>query len=96
MEGLMHYEIDPYQILQISRHSTNEEIKDAYHKKIASEENAELYATAYALIKNEDARKSFDWFSVFSYFEPPLAEKQNWDFEKLAKELAFLSDWEMG
>lgn len=95
MKNMDHQQIDPYEILQIPHYSGDDEIKQAYHKKISTFEDQELLTLAYSMIKNEKSRISHLWHSVFSYFEAPIETRDDWDFENLAKELAFLSDWEI-
>lgn len=93
-------QIDPYEILEISYDSSEKEIKEAFYKKLKEQNtNNDLIIQAYTLIKNEKARKEFQWNSIFSQFAPykNLDQKINEsDIENLIKEVAFLSDWELG
>ena len=88
--------IDAYRILEVPLDAGEEEIRIAYHTKLASIQNPEKISNAYALIRNENARKRYRLNSIHSYFQnPPKQALKSIDIESLVSEIAFLSDWEL-
>ena len=90
-------QIDAYKILQISLDATEEEIRLAYHQKIQEGADLTLIGQAYSLIKDASARRKYLLFSMYSYFIiPPVVSFEKGEVEAVIKEIAFLSDWELG
>ena len=89
---------DPYQILGISYHASEQEIKDAFQRKMIETKGSPVISSAYGKIRDETGRRIFKWLNIPGYFrEPPLEETLNRQtVECLIKELAFLTGWEMG
>lgn len=88
---------DPYEILDISHNSSDQQIKEAFYKKVReNKENMQDITQAYSLVKDEKARNNYMWTCIFGQiapFEQPSYELSDDEKEKFIKEVAFLSDW---
>ncbi len=91
-------EIDPYVILDLPYAASESEIQTAFHRKMKTAKDQELLIKAYGMIRNRTGRERWRWSSINSYLLNPFEghKKDNIDIEALIKELAFLSEWEMG
>lgn len=92
--------IDPYAQLQIPYHADEETIRRAFHQKIRENPDNTDLLMAYEMIRNEEKRKEYKWMNSSSYIMPPpideSPEADQFPIEALARELAFLSEWEAG
>lgn len=93
----MNINFDPYLVLNIPYEANDETIKAAFHSAVQKNPNNSELHNAYNKIRNKEQRRLFKWESVYSYLSPPPTEtKKKIPINDLAKELAFLSDWELG
>lgn len=95
-------QIDPYVILGLSYTATEEEIQKAFQTQVEAvdkqSKEAELLMEAYGMIRNQSGRNRFRWEDMRSFLADPFQEEinQRIDPVSLARELAFLSSWELG
>ncbi|MBM3198066.1 MAG: hypothetical protein FJZ58_02270 [Chlamydiae bacterium] len=87
-------QLDAYKLLDLQPGATGDEIRQAYHKKL--QEQPELFSQAYKCICSEKEREHYFWNSVHSYFFSIASEQNTSSLEEVIRELAFLSDWELG
>lgn len=94
--------IDPYAVLDLSYKATEEEIQEAFQTKMASVDKlsneAQVLIQAYGMIRHPSGREAFRMEDVRFFEVGPFEDQQkkSLDFVALAKELAFLSPWELG
>lgn len=90
---------DPYRVLEIPYTASEEEIREAFHKKMTETGGSEIVVTAYGKIRDPVGRRNFRWGSIWSYLRdprqdiPPIDPK---NIESIIKELAFQTEWELG
>ena len=90
-------QIDAYRVLGLYPGGSDEEIRLAYHRKIKDGEEERTLAQAYELIRDAKARERYQWNSLYSYFSLFACEEGvSSSLEEVIKEVAFLSDWELG
>jgi hypothetical protein len=92
-------EMDPYFVLGLTYSATESEIQKAFHKKMQHADNQEIIIQAYSMIRNEAGRNSVRWNRFESYILNPFSDMEaetQIDIQALIKELAFLSQWELG
>jgi hypothetical protein len=91
-------EVDPYAILNISYHASDQEIQNAFQIKMSEKgTDTELVLFAYGMIRGQSGRNRWRWDDFRTFlFEPFSLQTKSVDKESLAKELAFLSPWELG
>ncbi len=89
--------MNPYIILDVPFNAADEQIRQAFYKKLKSGDKNEI-TKAYSLIKDEKSRKKFRWLSIPSYYVniSDCYEMTSEKMEKIAGEVAFLSEWELG
>jgi curved DNA-binding protein CbpA len=89
--------MNPYIVLDVPFNANDEKIRQAFYKKLRFGDKNEI-TTAYSLIKDERSRKKFRWLSISSYYAdiPDCFEMTSEKMEKIAGEVAFLSEWELG
>jgi hypothetical protein len=99
----MSKQIDPYRILGIPYTADEETIRNAFLKKMSESKDSSIIVNAYALIRDEEARRRFKWGNMWSCLNleeiaEGLIEKKmpQIELESLIKELAFQSEWELG
>ncbi len=92
--------LDPYAILGIPHNANEEMIRNAFHQQVKQHPNNQEIHQAYEMIRSEKKRFLYRWTTLTSYLNPPpLKTNSNsvqLPIEALAKELAFLSTWELG
>lgn len=95
--------IDPYRILGLPYNADEETIRKAFLKKMNESTDSSLIVNAYALIRDEQARRRFKWGNMWSCLNiEEIAENNtqkkmtSGELESLIKELAFQSEWELG
>jgi hypothetical protein len=91
-------DLDPYSLLDIPYNATDEEIQEAFRMKMATAQDTELLIRAYGMIRHQSGRNQIRWDKGWSFLTNPFQvhEKKSIDIAALAKELAFLSSWELG
>jgi len=90
---------DPYQILEIPYTASEEQIRQAFHKKMVETNGSEIIIAAYGEIRDSAGRKRFRWGSLSSFLRDPQQEmkpSEKLDVDTLIKELAFQTEWELG
>ena len=92
--------VDPYAVLEVSPEADDATIRKNFHRIFSEQPNNVQVRLAYELIRNESNRRKFKWSCLTSVITPyPKANNQGvqkLNIDALAKELAFLSDWELG
>lgn len=99
MNRLAEKGMDPYQILGLPYTASEEEIKQAFQKKMTETSEPEMIIAAYGKIRDPAGRKQFRWGSIWSYLRDPqqdIPPAKPKDVHMLIKELAFLTEWELG
>jgi hypothetical protein len=95
-------ETDPYAILGIPYNADDGMIHEAFSAKISKvdpqSQDSLPFIHAYGMIRNQVGRNHYRWNNIRSFITDPfsLPEKRDVDLVALAKELAFLSSWELG
>lgn len=93
---------DPYAILGVSSQSDDEEIRRAFHTLLRDDKDSEELRLAYESIRSEKNRRHYLWGNPASFvtaLDIPTKEKEDSKtdlMQALVKELAFLSEWELG
>lgn len=92
------FEVSPYVLIGVSQNANDEEIQARFHEKMRGSSNQEQLLKAYIQIRNQAGRNDFKWNTIGSFIADPFKEENcsNLDLEELIKEIAFLSDWEVG
>lgn len=93
------FQQDPYQILGIPYTASEEQIRQAFQKKMAEANGSEIMIAAYGKIRDSSGRKRFRWGSLSSFLRDPQQEMEppeKLDIHALVKELAFQTEWELG
>ena len=95
--------VDPYRVLQLPYSATHEDIRNAFLEamKKATENEKESLIKAYGMIRDETGTQRVRWGALWSCLhefdhEKAKPVRPSIDQEELIKELAFLSEWEMG
>lgn len=93
--------LDPYQILEIPHTASEEQIKQAFQKKLVETNGSEKIIAAYGKIRDSGGRRQFRWGSIQSYLKDPQQDIPSFqpkdvDVQSIIKELAFRTEWELG
>ncbi|NGX61650.1 MAG: hypothetical protein K940chlam9_01139 [Chlamydiae bacterium] len=99
----MNLETDPYRELGLSGEATEKEIREAFHKKVAEGQTSPTLSEAYNAIRHEEGR-SIQRYIALGHLLASTPQKEGQqrpettedEREALAKELAFLNNWELG
>ena len=91
-------DIDPYALLDVPYSATGEEIQNAFQAKMAITQDSAPLMQAYGMIRSQSGRNHVRWDKEWSFLVNPfpIQETRSIDVVALAKELAFLSSWELG
>lgn len=90
---------DPYRILGIPQTASEEQIKQAFYKKMNETNGSETIVAAYSQVRDPVGRRRFRWGSIWSYLKNPpqdVASTKQVDIVPIIKELAFRTEWELG
>ncbi len=94
--------INPYSVLGVTPSAVDEQIKQAFHAKLLQMGSSPLLVTAYSMIRDGAARRRYLWGQIESLFADPVldmpaaSEAPQVPVSELIRELAFLSEWELG
>jgi hypothetical protein len=90
---------DPYRILEIPYTASEEQIKQAFQKKMGETGGSDVIIAAYGQIRDPAGRRRFRWGSIWSYLKDPQQEVPSVEpsnIQAIIRELAFLTEWELG
>ena len=93
---------DPYGLFNIKQDASEKEISEAFHKmlRVVGGDNEEVI-TAYNTIRTDGNRSLYRYLDISSYICNPPQKDENCptmsydNLEMLARELAFLNEWEL-
>lgn len=90
---------DPYALLGVAPDANDEAIRAAYHARVRASGADPALNAAWLLVRDEGARQRHRWSDPLALVAPPPAAGQAGpppDAGALVRELAFLSEWELG
>lgn len=88
---------DPYVLLDLPPDAEDAAIRAAFHAKVRAGGADAAVNAAYAAIRDAAARRRRRWCEPTAWLAaPPRGDGQLTAPEPLVRELAFLSDWELG
>lgn len=92
---------DPYAVLGLLGDADDAAIRTAYHEMVRSGTATPAVNAAYAAIRDETGRQKNRWMTIPGLIAPLKTESQGTSLDAaamnaLVRELAFVSDWELG
>lgn len=89
---------DPYALLGVPAEADDAAIRAAYHVLVRAGKADADVNSAYAAIRDAASRAERRWCEPSAYLAalPEAGAAMTADWPALARELAFLSDWELG
>lgn len=88
---------DPYVVLGIPPDADDAAIRTAFHGKVRAGAADAAVNAAYGALRDANARQRRRWCDPLALIAaPPSAQAGPGCSEALVRELAFLSDWELG
>jgi len=92
---------DPYTVLGLMGDADDAAIRTAYHEMVRLGTTTPAVNAAYASIRDEPGRQKVRWLTVPGLLAPLQTESRSAVLDAaalsaLVRELAFVSDWELG